>query len=202
MRQKLFLSTAALLAGIAVASAQGTPGGGKGPGTTAGQERQPSTQGRSRQVQQGEHQQSAPQQGRAGQLQHNVPSERREQTTGQAMPGSRELNRQPSQTEGEATHREQGQVQSPRQPQPAEGQPAGGGNVALSSEQRTRIRESVLVGSNVPRADNINISLRERSLPPACESWKFPRRSLQSIRNGAAMNISSCVKHCDRRSQS
>jgi hypothetical protein len=31
--------------------------------------------------------------------------------------------------------------------------------VTLTTEQRTRVRQTVLAGSNVPRADNVNFSL-------------------------------------------
>jgi Protein of unknown function (DUF1236) len=213
MRQKLLLSTAALLAGIAMASAQGTTGGGmtgagKNAGSTAGHERQPSTQGRSGQSEQGASQQRAQEQAKPGQSQRSDQSGRREQTTGQAgernsghatqaQPKSSsdgkaqdrttgQSQRQPEnnmsqtqkgqpagtqgqapqhETTGQAPGREQGQFQSPRQGQQAQRQ-SEGGRMALSSEQRTKIRETVLAGNNVPRADNVNFAVREGTVVP------------------------------------
>jgi hypothetical protein len=231
MRKKLLLSTAALLAGIAVASAQGTTAGtagaGKGQAGAASQERQQSTQGHSGQAQQGL-QQRAQEQGKSGQSQRSEQQGQREQTTGQGAQGRREQssqgersqgmkgqanqgqakpsagrereqttgqnqrepsgkpaqsqNRQPNQAQGQAPQREtqgqaprrepeQGQAQrqapQPSQPQHAQGQAQRRGNVALSTEQRTRIRESVLTGSNVPRVDNVNFSLSVGTAVPA-----------------------------------
>jgi Putative peptidoglycan binding domain/Protein of unknown function (DUF1236) len=226
MRKKLLLSTAALLAGIAVASAQGTTGGtagaGKGQAGAASQERQQSTQGHSGQAQQGS-QQRAQEQGKSGQSQRSEQQGQRKQTTGHGAQGRREQssqgersegmkgqakpsagrereqttgqnqrepsgkpaqsqNRQPNQAQGQAPQREtqgqaprrepeQGQAQrqapQPSQPQHARGQAQGRGNVALSTEQRTRIRESVLTGSNVPRVDNVNFSLSVGTAVPA-----------------------------------
>src|SRR6516165_10171796 len=83
MRKQLLLSTAALLAGIAMASAQGTPGGmtgGKSPGATTGHE-QPATQGRSSEPRAQEH-------GRSSQPQRSEQNEHR--TTGQATPSAKE----------------------------------------------------------------------------------------------------------------
>ena len=234
MRKKLLLSTAALLAGIAVASAQGTTGGtagaGKGQAGAPSQERQQSTQGHSGQAQQGSQQRAAQEQGKSAQSQRSEQQGQREQTTGQGAQGRREQssqgersqgmkgqanqnqgqakpsagrereqttgqnqrepsgkpaqsqNRQPNQAQGQAPQREthgqaprrepeQGQAQrqapQPGQPQHAQGQAQGRGNVALSTEQRTRIRESVLTGSNVPRVDNVNFSLSVGTAVPA-----------------------------------
>jgi hypothetical protein len=241
MRQKLLLSTAALLAGMAVASAQGTmTEGAKSPTGPAGHQQGPA------QAQQGAHQQDAQQQGKAGQAQRSEQSGRRDQTTGQAgekagerntgratqaqpaqpksaeksgeksaqpksaaeksaqpeaaekstqhksprsnvreqttgqsQPGhnpAQTQNRQPGQTEGQAQQREtqgqapareQGQVQrQPGQGQPQQAEGRTGGNAALSSEQRIRIRETVLASLDVPRVDNINFSLREGEVVP------------------------------------
>jgi peptidoglycan hydrolase-like protein with peptidoglycan-binding domain len=240
MRQKLLLSTAALLAGIAMASAQGTTGGGmtgggggmtgKNAGSTAGHERQPSTQGRSGQSEQGASQQRAQERARSGQSQRSDQSGRPEQTTGQAgernfghatqaqpkspssgkaqdrttgqsqrqpennmsqtqkgQPGrtqgqapqhennmSQTQKGQPAGTQGQAEQhetagqapgREQGQFQSPRQGQQAQRQ-SEGGRMALSSEQRTKIRDAVLAGNNVPRADNVSFAVREGTVVP------------------------------------
>jgi len=50
-------------------------------------------------------------------------------------------------------------------PQRQQGQPQGraeqgrGGNVTLTTEQRTRIRETVLTGGNAPRVTNVNFPI-------------------------------------------
>jgi peptidoglycan hydrolase-like protein with peptidoglycan-binding domain len=244
MRQKLLLSTAALLAGIAMASAQGTTGGGmtggtgggmtgagKNAGSTAGHERQPSTQGRNGQSEQGASQQRAQEQVKPGQSQRSDQSGRREQTTGQAgerssghatqaqskSPAGKEQERTTGQsqrqpennmsqtqkeqsrrtqgqarqhennmsqtqkeqsgrmqgqtpqheTAGQAPGREQGQFQSPRQGQPQQAQrQSEGSRMALSSEQRTKIRDTVLSGNNVPRVNNLSFAVREGMVVP------------------------------------
>jgi hypothetical protein len=95
----------------------------------------------------------------------------REQTTGQ---GERQQGQSPSgtqrdqsQTQGQTPQRQQGQQgqtgtgpqgQTAPQGQAQQG-PSGGGNVALTTEQRTKIRETVLVGGNAPRASNVNFSI-------------------------------------------
>jgi hypothetical protein len=43
----------------------------------------------------------------------------------------------------------------------------GAGNVTLTSEQRTKIRQSVLQGANAPRAANVNFSLTIGTVVPA-----------------------------------
>jgi hypothetical protein len=64
--------------------------------------------------------------------------------------------RQQSQT----PQRQPGQAQPGGQAQQQGGAGAqGGGNVTLTTEQRTRIRQTVLVGGNVPRASNVNFAL-------------------------------------------
>jgi len=48
-------------------------------------------------------------------------------------------------------------MQQGQQAQPRQGQ--AGGSVTLTTEQRTQIRQSVLAGSNVPRANNVTFGL-------------------------------------------
>jgi Protein of unknown function (DUF1236) len=77
-------------------------------------------------------------------------------TTGQGQPdqgqaGQREQGKQaPSQREGQGT-----------QPGGREGaQQGGGGSVSFTTEQRTKIRQTVLQGGSAPRVNNVNFSLR------------------------------------------
>ena len=168
MRSKLLISTAALVAGVALASAQTTPGGGQGGGAgapsgggQAGQERQsqspPGTQrGQDKGQAQGQKDQSQPQRGQI------------EQTTGQRdqSPGQRDQSprqtqqRQQSPTQGQAPQRQEGQqAQPPQQGQPGQAQQGqAGGSVTLNAEQRTKIRQTVLV-SSAPRVSNVNFAL-------------------------------------------
>ncbi len=204
MRSTLLITTAALLAGVAMASAQSMPGGGResgaaqSPGAQSGgaaQDRQSPQRGahergQNRQgqaqdhmMQRGQKDQTTGQatqhengaQGKAGQREKAQPqrSERnRDQTTGQ---GQREQSQSPSQTQqsptqGQSPQRQQGQQGQPGQPgaaapgQAREGQT--GGNVSLTTEQRTTIRQKVLAGGNVPRVGSVNFAVRVGTVVP------------------------------------
>lgn len=50
--------------------------------------------------------------------------------------------------------------------QGAENQRGEGGNVQLSEQQRTRIRDTVINTSNAPRADHVNFDLRVGTVVP------------------------------------
>jgi Protein of unknown function (DUF1236) len=183
MRSKLLISTAALLAGVALASAQNMPGGGREPGgaqspAAQGQGAQHEPKGgaaaQDRQSPQGER-------GKQGQAQDRAKQGgQKDQTTGQApqkeqgaqgRDGQREQGQSPSgaqrdqsQTQSQTPQREQGQQgqtgaapkgqNAPNQAQ----KETSGGNVTLTTEQRTKIRQTVLTG-NAPRATNVNFSI-------------------------------------------
>src|SRR5262247_787335 len=238
MRSKLLVSTAALVAGLAVASAQNMPGGGGpsggGQSGAAGQERQQSQskqdrggqaqqgareQGRSQrsegqgrqdkttgqgqremQGRQGQREQSPQGQAKQGQAKESQAKEKqakegqgkqgrpeqrgqRDQTTGQAQQRGQskqgqaqqgESQPQRDQTTGQAPSRDQNQ-QGQRQNQPQQGQSQHGqaqqdrssGRVTLSADQRTRIRQTVLTGSNVPRVNNVNFAIRVGTVVPS-----------------------------------
>lgn len=192
MRSKLLIGTAALLAGIAVASAQNMPGGAQSGGAAqdksgdkSGQAQpgsQPSTQGQ--RGQRGPMDQTtgkAPQeqkdqnaQGKdspKGKAQPQRTQRDRDQTTGQ---GQRDQSQSPTQTQrdqsptqqGQSPQRQQGQQgqqsqqgQQGQAPQGQAQQGQSGGKAALTTEQRTKVRETVLGGGNVPRATNVNFSV-------------------------------------------
>src|SRR5262249_16571594 len=89
-------------------------------------------------------------------------------TTGQA---DREQGRQAEpKTDQQGRQGQQGQTgqsQQGRQDNTAgQGRGSEQGSVQLSTEQRTQIREQVLTGSNVPRADNVSISVRVGTTVP------------------------------------
>src|SRR6266436_7823466 len=194
MRIKLLISTAALLASIAVASAQNTPGGGQSGGAAQdkpGQAQpgsQPSTQGqrgqRGRMDQttgQASREQNDNAQGKDSPKDKAQPQRTqrdRNQTTGQ---GQRDQGQSPTQTQRDQSPTQQGQ--SPQRQQGQQGQqgqegqqgqdPQGqaqqgqtGGKAALTTEQRTKVRETVLGGGNVPRATNVNFSVKVGTTVP------------------------------------
>jgi Protein of unknown function (DUF1236) len=190
MRSKLLISTAALLAGVALASAQNMPGGGREPGgaqspAAQGQGAQHEPKGgaaaQDRQSPQGER-------GKQGQAQERAKQGgQKDQTTGQApqkeqgaqgRDGQREQGQSPSgaqrdqsQTQSQTPQREQGQQgqtgaapkgqNAPNQAQ----KETSGGNVTLTTEQRTKIRQTVLTG-NAPRATNVNFSVSVGTVVP------------------------------------
>jgi Protein of unknown function (DUF1236) len=204
MKSKLLLSTAALVAGISLASAQDMPRGGGQPGGQSGGAAQsqgaPGAGGQDRQQSQspqnrgGQAQQGMPDQGKQGQSPRNrettgqAPQKEqgkqgqreekgkegqtqrgqrdRDQTTGQ---GQREQSPSAQGQRDQSPSREQGQTQQ-RQQGPAGGQAeqgrSGGSTVNLTTEQRTKIRETVLVGGNAPRVSNVNFSLRVGTVVP------------------------------------
>jgi hypothetical protein len=182
MRSKLLISTAALLAGIAVASAQNMPGGAQSGG--AAQDKsgdksghaqpgsQPSTQGQRGQrgpmdqttgkaPQEQKDQNAQGQDSPKGKAQPQRTQRDRDQTTGQ---GQRDQS--PTQ-QGQSPQRQQGQQgqqsqqgQQGQAPQGQAQQGQSGGKAALTTEQRTKVRETVLGGGNVPRATNVNFSVK------------------------------------------
>jgi hypothetical protein len=210
MRSKLLIGTAALLAGVALASAQNMPGGGReapaqsqgaqgAQGGAAGDRQSPSPQsrptqrGQDKQVQdkQGQAQQGSQGQrgqkdqttGQAPQGQSDQPKDQkaqgrdsqkdkaqtqqrgprdRDQTTGQSP---RDQSQSPAQTQRDQSPTQQGQPpqrQQGQQGQPSQGQAQqgrSGASVTLTTEQRTKIRETVLVGGNAPRVSKVDFPL-------------------------------------------
>ena len=163
MRSTLLVSTAALLAGIGLASAQGNQGGGQsGAAPSAqGQGAQGGAAGQERQSPQ-----SSPSQ-RGGQAQQE-PMQRG--TTGQAprdqgapAKAGQDDKAQPQRSgQGQRDQQSPAQAQSPqRQDNQRGGQAAQGegsqGSKTLTTEQRTTIRNTVV--SKGPRATNVNFSV-------------------------------------------
>ena len=90
----------------------------------------------------------------------------KDQTTGQSPREGGATSPSPSQTQREGQGQREGQM--PQRQQGQQGQQnersgsanmQGGGNVTLSTEQRTKIRETVLRGGNVPRVSNVNFTI-------------------------------------------
>jgi hypothetical protein len=214
MRSKLLLSTAALLAGVALASAQNMPagqsggaagasqsGGAAGAGPSgAGQERQsPSTQGQRGQDKpgqmQGEKEQTTQgkdrdmdksQRGQRDQKEKTTQGKdrdmdksqrgqredrdkdkaqrgQRDQTTGQRE-GQREQGQRDGQRDRDQSPKQGQKDQDRRDQQGQAKQDRDGGKTTLSSEQRTKIRTTVL--NRGPRVSNVNFSVSVGTVVP------------------------------------
>jgi len=185
MRAHSILTTAAslLLASTIFAAAQGTQK--QGPGA----EGNPSQGQTQREGQQGK---QAPQKSNRGENtnQKNAPqAQEREGPKGkqQVQQGQKEQQgkqqgqqgkqqqgqNQKERTEGQGSGRAEGQKTEPKgkagsQKERTEGQ--GGGrterSTTLTTEQKTRVRETVLQGSNAPRANNVNFQVRVGTTVP------------------------------------
>src|SRR6516164_5719963 len=142
MRNRLLISTAALLAGVALASAQNMPGGGEQRGGAA----QQSQSAPGSETQRGHDMQGQSQQHMQGQKQGQSQRDQKGETTGQAP----------------QSQRQQDQQAQPGQAQ--QGQAAS--SATLTTEQRTKIRQTVLAGGNVPRATNVNFSINVGTVVP------------------------------------
>src|SRR6267154_898051 len=137
-------------------------------------QRDQSRQGQRDQSQQGQRNQSKQGQGGA-----QKDGSKRDSTTGQAQrnqdrqqQGQGRDQQQDRQQQGQQRRDQQQQGQQRRQDQPQQGQQQGqreesGGRVTVTAEQQTRIRETVFSGSNVPRVDRVNFSLRVGTAIPA-----------------------------------
>ena len=148
---------------------------------TTGQ-REQSKQGQREQSKQGQRDQGM-QQGQSKRDQAQQRKEgQRDQTTGQSQRDQSQRG-QRDQTQGQAPQRQQpaqGQAQQPQQGQTQQGQAQqgqaqqgqaqqgqAGGTVNLTSEQRTRIQQTVFANNNVPRVNNVNFALSVGTAVPA-----------------------------------
>jgi Protein of unknown function (DUF1236) len=172
MRSKLLISTAALLAGIAVASAQNMPGGAQSGG--AAQDKSGDKSGQAQPGSQPSMQGQRGQRGPMDQTTGKAPQEQKDQNAqGQDSPKGK-AQPQRTQRDRDQTTGQGQRDQSPTQQQGQQGQaPQGqaqqgqtGGKAALTTEQRTKVRETVLGGGNVPRATNVNFSVKVGTTVP------------------------------------
>jgi hypothetical protein len=111
-------------------------------------------------------------QGRASQNQQPR-SDRQQSQSQQSQSPAEQRKAQPNQAnqaqpdQSQPNQSQQSQTQ-PSQAQPNQaGQGQGTGNVTLTSEQRTRIQQTVLAGRNVPRVDNVTFALNVGVAVPA-----------------------------------
>ena len=106
-------------------------------------------------------------QGRASQNQQPR-SDRQQSQSQQSQSPAEQRKAQPSQANQAQPNQSQQSQTQPSQAQPNQaGQGQGTGNVTLTSEQRTRIQQTVLAGRNVPRVDNVTFALNVGVAVPA-----------------------------------
>jgi Protein of unknown function (DUF1236) len=192
MRSKLLVSTAALLAGMAMASAQNVPSGGRdsgpaaqsqgAPGGAAGQDRQApqSSQGQRGQDTKGQAQQDQKDQTQRGQdTKGQAQQDQKDQMQRGQQKDQRDQAQSPSQTQQSPKQGAQpgqgAQGKTTQQGQTQQGQ-ASGSSATLTTEQRTKIRETG------PRASNVNFSInvgtavprtvRVVAVPPTLVQWR------------------------------
>jgi hypothetical protein len=154
------------------AQSQGAPGGsapqerergrsGQAQQGTRGESKQ--TTGQSQQREQGMERRGASEEKKQPQRSQRDRDHTTGQSPGQTQPGTQSPQRQQQGQQGQQMQSPQGQTERGQQTQqPSRGearQGQGGGNVQLSSEQRTQIRQQVLAGGNVPRVNNVNFAL-------------------------------------------
>ena len=169
MRSTILVSTAALLAGIGLASAQGMQGGGQSGGAPSTQSQGAPSGGAAAQERQSP--QGSPSQ-RGGQAQQGEKEPMQKGTTGQgqrdqgaAGKAEQDDKAQPQRSgQGQRDQQSPSQAQSPQRQdnqqggQAAQGQAQGAqGSKTLTTEQRTTIRNTVV--SKGPRASNVNFNI-------------------------------------------
>jgi hypothetical protein len=188
------MSTTVLLAGTLLAAGQAIqPGGGQERGQGGAQSQsQPNRDQSDRSGQREPSRNAQSNQGTRGQAQERTQERTQEKTQGQAQqPKGRAegqerqgQTQQREQTQGQSKQREQTQGQAPRgqeRQQTQERAPQteqrggnvqqgerGGGNasVTLTTEQRTRIRDTVLKEKDAPRVGRVDFSVREGTVIP------------------------------------
>jgi DNA mismatch repair ATPase MutL len=173
MRSRILMASAALLVGTVFAFAQGGPERKEAPGASQSQSKQgiPGAQ---------KEQQKAP--ATSGQTQRNEENRTQNRTQGQnekSNPGQvqREENKNRTQGQSQQPNRTQGQNQrepaqtgepgqTQREPNQTQTQRQGGGSVTLSTEQRTKIRQTVLEGKDAPKVGRVDFAVNVGTAVP------------------------------------
>ena len=193
MRTKLLImSTTVLLAGTRLAAGQAIqPGGGQERGQGGAQSQsQPNRDQSDRSGQREPGRNAQSNQGARGQAQERTQGSTQERTQGQAQEQRKGQAQQPKgraegqERQGQTQQREQTQGQAPREQERQQTQERapqneqrggnlqqrerGGGNasVSLTTEQRTRIRDTVLKEKDAPRVGRVDFSVREGTVIP------------------------------------
>ena len=154
MRKTLLLTTA-LLAGVTLASAQ-SPNNRQSEGATQSKQAQEHQTPRDRTTGQSTQRDREGQNQRQGNAQ-NEREERGNQRQGEAQQGQNQRQGNAQNQRDERRNQRQGEAQQ------GQGQQ---GTVNLTAEQRTKIRQDIFSGSNVPRVDNANFSVRVGTVVP------------------------------------
>jgi hypothetical protein len=174
MRSRILMASAALLVGTVFAFAQGAPERKEAPGASPSQSK-PGIPGAQKE------QQKAP--ATNGQTQRNEENRTQNRTQGQSEKSEKS---NPGQVQGEEKNRTQGQTQqqpnrtqgqSQREPsqtrepgqtqrEPSQTQREGGGSVTLSTEQRTKIRQTVLEGKDAPKVGRVDFAVNVGTVVP------------------------------------
>src|SRR5439155_1238205 len=174
MRKQLLVSTAALLAGFAIASAQDMPGGKSGGQSGGGAQMERGSAGADRdQGRSGQAQRGAQDQSKQGQSQQRSQGQQRDQTTGQApqrQQGQQGQSGQQGQTTGQAPQRQQGQQgQAPQQGQtqqqaPQQGQTQQGQTQQQPPQQGQAQQGQAQQGQVQGQAGgNVNLTAQQRT---------------------------------------
>jgi hypothetical protein len=144
-------------------------------GQAQGEKREPKTTGQS----QGQEQRQQSQQGQKGDQSPPRASERgqskeqskQQQTQGERKEGAKDQRRegQNERREGQSERREGQNDRREGQGERREGarQESGKSSVSFTTEQRTKIRETVLRGSNAPRVSKVDFSVRVGTVVPS-----------------------------------
>lgn len=180
--KRLLLTTAALFAGVAVAAAQGMSGGGaQNQGSSGGMSAPGGGPSGGMNAPGGAGSQSTPSkpmQDRMGPATQNSRDGDKGTTTGQGAtpnaqrdgdrtgPGQRE----PNERSGQNDRMRKQSGQQGQSGQQSESRQSGGSSssssVSLTTEQRTKIRQTVLTGGNAPRVANVNFNIRVGTVVP------------------------------------
>jgi hypothetical protein len=92
----------------------------------------------------------------------------RQQQGQQRRDQQQDRQQQGKQRDQQQDRQQQGQQRDQQQDRQQQGQrQEGGGRVTVTAEQQTRIRETIFSGSNVPRVDRVNFSIRVGTVIPA-----------------------------------
>jgi hypothetical protein len=177
-------TTAALLAGTMLAAAQGMQN--QSPGTMergmqSGQERSPGAMQKRGEEQKGPRNRAQGQQkerGTVGQSQQQSEPKARGKSRSEEregrQPSTRGQNQREERKSGATQERErstpkarQGQREGGKNGERTQGQATRpGANVNLTSEQRTKVRTTIIEGGRAPRVDHVNFSLRVGTVVP------------------------------------
>ena len=161
------VAAGALLAGVSIAAAQGTmsqqPGGAGGGGAT---EQKSGSGAQQQQKGQDAQKQGDQQKGTSGQGQRAQDAQKQgDQQKGQDAQKQGDQKKQDAQKQGDQKKQDT-QKQGDQKKQDAQKQgdqkgdaKAGGGGKALSTEQKTRVRETIIRSSNAPRVTNVNFTV-------------------------------------------